>query len=145
MWKYRSTNDWDNISLHDCRFTHISEGENDITFELAEGYWIWDTNEQNPYKKILGTDKSRLTLTNAAFIKAEVEGQAMAWEDYCLKINSGEWKFECINENYNDQKCVYEGWVWFHGEPYHFDCRLEFTFQNAVYHWNKICENRTWQ
>lgn len=142
MWKFQSIDDWDAISLHDCRVTHISEQDNDISLHFSDGYWIIETNIQNPYNKTFGTNNSQLTFVNSYCKKINVDNKQIAWDEFCSKINSNQWEFECITESYINKKCNYEGWVWFDESPYHLDCFLEFSYHNVIYSWNKICEDR---
>ncbi|MCL2779815.1 MAG: hypothetical protein FWD73_17630 [Polyangiaceae bacterium] len=59
-WKYRAINDFASICLHDCWVTHIGEQGNAIIFGFSDGFWIVETNVQNPYKRTLRTGKSKL-------------------------------------------------------------------------------------
>jgi len=144
MWKYEAVNNWGTISLHDCRITEITEIEKDIVFAFSDGYWIIETNTQNPYKKTLGTNSSSLTLTNAKCEKVEIDNKAITWSEFCLKVNVDKWEFECITESYSNNKCTYEGWIWFDNKPYHLDCCLEFSIDRVIYNWNEIMEDRPW-
>lgn len=144
MWKFQAINDWDTISLHDCQVTCINEQDNNISLHFTDGYWIIESNSQNPYKKTLSTNDSLLTFMNACCEKVKVDNKQMTWEEFYSKINSSKWKFECITENYTNRKSTYEGWVWFNKKPYHLDCFLEFSYHDVIYNWNEICEDRPW-
>lgn len=145
MWKFEAVDEWSTISLHDCRITGINTHDNNIALDFADGYWIVETNPQNPYNKTLATDENaRLTLQQACCTKLTVDDQPADWPEFCTKLNSGIWEFECITESYKGGQCVYDGWLWFDSEPFHRDCHLEFTFKSIVYNWNKLCEDRPW-
>lgn len=145
MCKYKAIDEWGTISLHDCRITSIHEDGDNIICRFAEGYWIVETNAQNPYKKTLGTnDNAQLTLINARCEKIMVDEKEMTWEEFCAYINIDAWEFECITEEHAHQKCIYYGWLWFNEEPFHRDCELHFNCQHVEYAWNDICEDRPW-
>lgn len=145
MWPYEAIDAWGSISLHDCRITGICVQDNNIICDFAEGYWIAETDPRNTYKKTLGTDdNSQITLTAAYCEKVEINDTLSAWDEFCTKINAGEWEFECITSEYDHNKWTCDGWVWFDDEPFHLDCRLEFVFKHIIYNWNTICADRPW-
>ena len=144
MWKYKGMDQWDTISLHDCRITTICAKDKDILLGFAEGYWIVETNPQNPYGKTLRTGEAELAFTGAKCEKVEVDDKEMLWGEFCQKINSENWEFECITEEFQEGKCVFWGWVWAKGNPIHQNCHLHFSFDHRIYHWNLILEDRPW-
>ncbi|MCL1918220.1 MAG: hypothetical protein FWG14_07885 [Peptococcaceae bacterium] len=145
MWKYEAVNEYNTISLHDCYIMHIDEQDGNIIFSFERGFWIIETNNKNPFHKTLRTeDGAKLTLTNANCVEILFEDKNISWHEFCRRINADEWKFECIHDNYTANQCAYEGWIYFDKEPYHMELGLKFTFGDAIYHWNEICENRPW-
>lgn len=137
-------NEWDTISLHDCRINFIAEENHNITFHFVDGYWITEKNSHNVYKKTLGTDdKAQVTMKDAHCNSIVVNDEIISWHEFSRKINDSEWEFECVSETYGEI-AVYDGWIWFQKEPYHFESKLQFTYSQMVYEWNSICEDRPW-
>jgi hypothetical protein len=89
-------------------------------------------------------DKAKLTFTNISGLKIMLDGKDFTWDEFCQKINSGQWEFECIDEKYESSQCLYEGWVWFDREPYHQELLMSFSYGDAVYQWDTIREDRPW-
>jgi len=146
VWKFQAEYEYGAISLHDCHITSIVEKDNNIELYFADGYWLSEANNQNPYKKILRTDASCLTLLNANCEDIFFGGTKLSWDKFCSNITSGQWSFECITECYAGNKSVYSGWIWteegfYQPNP---ECNIWFTFQKLVYNWNNICEDRQW-
>jgi hypothetical protein len=158
LWNYTSKNDWENMSLHDCRIMKISILDTDTVFEFNDnGFWITETNNQNPYKRTLRTEKSQLTLTNCHCITLKITERQwllskflrnkkvhIPWLDLCSKINANEYQFEFINEIHQKGLVRYEGILHSNNEPYSLNCQLKFRFDEMVYGWNKIDENKPW-
>jgi len=142
---YHAVNEWETISLHDCRIIKIQRDKQNITCYFKDGFWITENNRQNDYEKTLATDdESQIIFINSHCDRVEVNNNEISWETFFQKVNSLEWEFECISEEYSEKGCIYDGWVWFDQEPYHYDARLRFVFDELHYGWNKICENRVW-
>lgn len=156
MYKFSDNNENDDIILHDCRATHISSDGNILTFEFEDGFWIGENNKQNPYGKILCTDKAEVKFTlpdedilsnvtvyifteeNSKTIREEWE-----FEEFIRKINNGmELEFLYPYKGYDS--IIYKCWLWFDEEPYHKSCELIIYENEITYHWNNICENKTW-
>jgi len=143
MWKYDAINEQSTISLHDCRITHIDEQNGNISFSFMDGFWIVETNAQNPFQKTLRTeDGAKLTLTNANCVMVVMEKKIIRWHDFWQKINGGEWQFECIHENYTAGQVKYDGWIWFKEKPCHRNSSLKLNYDDAIYQWNEIREDR---
>ena len=146
MWKFQASYEYDAISLHDCRITNIATNGSNIILNFADGYWISQTNPQNPYGKTLKTDASCLVLVGGDCKDIVFGGKKFSWDEFCSNINSEKWNFECITECYSDNKLVYAGWIWI-GERYHQpnpECHIWLEFQSLIYNWDIICEGRQW-
>ena len=146
MWKFQANYKYGEISLHDCRITSIAESNGDIILNFEDGYWVTTTNPQNPYGKVLRTDASRLVLVGGSCEDVIFNGKKFLWDEFCSKINSGKWSYECITECYTDTKIVYHGWVWERKRSHQPDpeCQIWLTYQSLIYNWNKIREDRQW-
>ena len=154
MWNFQAVDNWRTISLHDCRLTNIVKQNDNIILNFSDGFWIVETNKQNPHKKTLRTnDNSQLTLIKSACSRILVEEhktfpavwREITWNEFCKNINSGKWEFECIRELYAySQECIYQGEIFSDKAPFHVGCQIEFEFLKILYEWNIICEDRPW-
>jgi len=109
-------------------------------------YMIVESNPQNPYNKTTKTGTSSLTLVNANCADVVFGGKNFSWDEFCSRINSGKWNFECITECYSNNKSVYVGWVFVGDVCYtpNPECHIWFTFQDLIYNWNVIHKGRRW-
>lgn len=160
MWKYTAINDYPNISLHDCHIVKVHIDLSDIVFEFNDkGFWIMENNSQNPFKKTLRTDKSEVRFrgidvdstriylfkTYHLFKKAVLTRRIeLTLEQFAKKINNGEWEFEFVDELYAWSRAGFDGYVWFNKKPYEYECQIRLFFNEMIYSWNKICEDRPW-
>ena len=65
-------------------------------------------------------------------------------EYFATQINNGRWQFEFVDELYAWHTAVFNGWLWFDKKPYHLECQLQLSFEDMIYSWNKIWEDRSW-
>jgi len=146
MWKFKSSYKYGAISLHDCKITNIIKHGSNIELHFEDGFWLSCENSQNPYKKTLRTGESCLILINANCEDVIFNGIRFSWDEFCENINSKQWNFECITECYREGKSVYAGWIWTEKGVYrpNPDCHLWFTFEEMIYNWNDIREDRVW-
>jgi|GEM_PF-2222494 len=146
MWNFEASYKYGDFSLHDCRITGIENNHGNIILNFSDGYWIIESNPQNPYNKTIKTGASSLTLVNARCEDIIFGGKKFSWNDLVQNINSGKWSFECNAECYSDNKSVYLGFVCV-GKVYYTpnpECHIWFTFQELVYNWNTVHKGRRW-
>lgn len=140
--------------------TKVAVDNKDIIFEFDDnGFWVIENNKHNPFGKTLRTDKSELRFVNCdsdftsiyifkvfyLFRKPVLTNRIeISLEDLTSQINSGKWQFEFIDELYAWDKAEFNGWLWFGKKPYHMECQLQLSFEDMLYSWNKICEDKPW-
>lgn len=158
MFHYQAINEWDSISLHDCYVTKIQKQDDLLTFFFDDGFWIIETNPQNPYKKTLSTSASMLQFknpqqANLSFCKPETNKEKLfaqknaplSLDVLINRLDADEWACEIITENHSDWKHGwYYGWFHFKAAPFHIPFELSLSFEEVRYTWNEICENRPW-
>lgn len=149
MSKQCSINSWNIISLHDCRVTHIKQFQQNIVLIFSEGFWLKADHPENKSGKIIGTDKSQVTLKQGKFDEILLQNDlnqslfdTISSEQFINKIISSEWEFEIIDESFQDHKVTYSGWVWFEREPFHKDCQITCSFGEVEYCWCGLMEDR---
>lgn len=157
MWKYSAINDYNNISLHDSSAVNASIENNDITLTFEDGFWILKTNNKNPYKKTLRTDQSQILFHKIGFSfsniylfkelevfrkKIYTRRIKISFEEFCRKIDSGEWEFEFVDEAYGYNRAVFDGFVYTKNRHYSTECQITLSYKEMIYSWNEIREDR---
>jgi hypothetical protein len=153
-------NAYPNIILHDCIIEKVMIENEIITFEFDDsGFWIGADNPQNPYQKILRTDKAEVKFTDCdldfssvrvfkqkRFIRKTIFTTAnnISLYDFASLINSGKYRFEFVDEYYASRSAMFGGYLRTERKPYHVECQLEMRYTDMIYSWNRICEDRPW-
>lgn len=160
MWKYNVKNAYPGIILHDCRIVKVWKDNCDIVLEFDNnGFWIVGDNKDNPFGKTLRTDKSEIRFANYEaddvqiyiFKTFHLFGKSILTkrievplDKFITGINGGKWQFECVDELYAWNRACFKGYVWLGKRPYHYECQINLFFNEMVYSWNKICEDKPW-
>jgi len=162
MWKYFSISDCDKInlhnaiSLHDCYVTKII-ADKDLMFEFSDGFWIVETNKQNPYGQTLRTDKSQIYFTEFdidniyIFKKFSILRRIIrtsrievSLEKLISNINSGKWQLEIIDEFHKGSNVLFNTSLYLENRSKHMECQIIIEYKKMNYFWNNICEDRPW-
>ena len=163
MWKFTSENDYNNIILHDCVVEKVTLEGNDLVIEFNDnGFWIGEKNNQNPYKKLLRTEKSELRFVdfdidnidihifkryNFFRIFHHVSRVDISFEELISNINSGKWRFEFLYEYYAGVEtlgAIFDCWINVTNKQKSYDCQIKLGCSKMIYSWNKIDEDATW-
>lgn len=160
MWKYSAKNAYPGIILHDCRIIKVRIDGRDLVFEFDDsGFWVLEDNKQNPFGKTLRTDRSEVRFTNydAASVQIYIfkrfylfgkliltKRVEVGLDEFALEINRGKWQYECVDELYAWRRACFNGYVWLDRRPYHYECQINLFFDEMLYSWNKICEDKPW-
>ena len=155
MWKYSSENDTDHILFHDSFITDIDIDGNDLILKFDDGFWLLDSNKQNPYGKILRTGKSQTRLSNFEIIDIYLFSEMNFFRKTLLitrknislviflsKIKSNIWKTEIIEEFFDKNNFIFYGFI---SEKKHTkEIEFKTMYSKITYYWNEIKENREW-
>lgn len=153
MYKYFDKNENDDISLHDCRATSILFSRKKLTFTFPDGFWVGETNNQNPYGKALCTDESVVEfkllhedITIYIFTEEKDKTIREEWElkEFADRINKRTWELEFLYSYKGYHSIIFECMIWFDEAPYSKECVLIISTDDITYGWNDICENKTW-
>ena len=152
MYSYTDNNRNDDISLHDCRATEITVKEGYLSFLFEKGFWVLESNRNNYNECISYTDKSEVkfkTLSKdtesdvTVYIFTDIkESDKSIRETLTLNSlkemldNGMELEFLYSYRGYNSY--IFECWLWFDYEPYHKECVLIISAEDAVYSWNEL-------
>lgn len=150
MYKYIDNVD-DNISLHDCRASHISVNDGAVSFVFDNGFLVGANHKLNPYEEPMYTDKSDIRFYLLSkdtkndimiYIFTNESGRTFreecSLEDFMSMINSGSAELEFLYSYKGYQSVVFECWLWFDEEPYHKECVLIISEDKAACYWNKF-------
>ncbi|MBE6868217.1 MAG: hypothetical protein E7494_05570 [Ruminococcus albus] len=152
MYKYSHTNEDNSISLHDSRAAKISFDSGVLTFIFKDGFYVTERNVNNFHKKLCYTGRSEVgfktlskdidqDLTVYIFTATDSEKRAIrdeiSYAEFAQMLDSGmELEFLYAYKGYRSY--VYECWLWFDKEPYHKECVLMISADEAVYKWNEL-------
>ncbi len=160
MWKYSTKNDYPIIILHDCCIENITIDGHNIVFDFDEnGFWVSGNSKYNSDEKTLRTDKSEVQFTNCDFdfIRIYIYNTyrifgkpfftrriELPLKKLSTLINSRKWQFEFIDELYAWHEAFFIGLLRSKSKPYHIECQIHFSYEDMLYCWNKVCEDRPW-
>lgn len=157
MWKNADKNVNHSISLHDCRATSMSVQEHALLFHFDDGFWVSPTDKRNPFGNIVRTDKSEIQLVRFEVSDIHIFKEVRVFhrmvstkrvsfslEKLMANINSGKWELEFVYEYHAHKGVLYQCWIWMKQPPYHMECQIVIDCEEIEYHWNNLCEDRTW-
>ncbi len=160
MWNYSTSNSYPNIILHDCIVEKIRIEETNLIFTFNDnGFWINKDNVHNPFGQILRTGRSELKVVNIdmdytdinIFEKVRLFNKPIltklkniSLNDFISKVNCGEWRFEFVNEYYAFHSAMFCGYLHSSKSSYSIYTQIEIMYDEIIYYWNKIYEDRTW-
>ena len=160
MWKYRDEAE-NQISLHDCRATQITVGENKICMGFADGFWILSNTLYNPSGETLKTTRSQITfylntqyadeVEIAVFRRKQLRGKKisvrefrnLAWLMKMVNGNGAQLEFIDEYQNYGDR--LYRGYLKAKRPPCSLECEIEIPWIEKIeYCWNEIDPENVW-
>lgn len=158
MWNYTSKNSYPDIILHDCMIEKASYKDNNLRFLFDDsGFWIGKDNSDNPHKQILRTGQSEITFVNVDTITIRIfddvrlfnrtiftKVKEVSVDTFSSQINSGNIKFEFVDEYYARWDAMFCGYMRFHNKPYFRYAQIEISCDEIIYCWNEIYKDRTW-
>lgn len=152
MFKYSDNNENNSISLHDDRAAKVSFDSGVQTFVFEDGFTVCENNPNNYLKKLCYTDRAEVDfktlskdidqdLTVYVFTETDNERRKLRDEipfaEFAHMLNNGmELEFLYAYKGYRSY--VFECWLWFDYEPYHKECVIMISADEAVYKWNEL-------
>ena len=104
-----SRNRGKNISLHDCRATHIRLSDDEITFVFPDGFWVWGDHDEIHLDDMVRTDTAEVTVKlcgNGAedvypyvFTSIGIDKDVRVFYDaerLVKEVNEGNWQLELL-------------------------------------------------
>ena len=154
MYKY-SDNNTDNFSLHDCRATKLIIGENSLTFEFEEGFWV--IGKGTMLNQYTGRSEVGFTISSdkpewaiSVYLIKYLDTDEDSEEDRALRtgmpldklaelLNNGA-ELEFLDEYKGYGKYYYECVLW-HPKgtvPRTEDCQIYISAKDITYRWNEV-------
>jgi len=161
MWKHREEAE-EQISLHDCRVTHIITEEDRILMGFADGFWLIQKTAYNPAENTLKTTRSQLVFhldpqyadeaEIAVFRQKQLRGKKwVAVREYrdlkwlMTMINQHGAQMEIIDEYGRYGNRLYRCILRMKKPAYRVECEVELpTIRRIEYCWNEIDPERIW-
>lgn len=156
MWKFTAKNEYDTITLHDCRATHMWVDGRDLVVDFLDGIWLVEDNRQNPYGKTLRTDAAQVRFLDCKIDSLYVYKEfrffgRIVWtkqielepNELIEKTNSGEWKLEFLYEYRGCGGYRFDCWIW-HQKGHPQECQLTLQCTDMECYWNRLRQDRVW-
>lgn len=147
-------NSYPDIILHNCLVTKMENNNGDLNIEFKDGFWIVGKSQYSGLEETVATDLSKISFVDCDFedIKISlfleyglfhktfiIRRKFISLEKLILKINSGEWKLEIIDEYYGYRSTLFNCAVHSRKKPYYLDCQIEIGYYNdLIYKWNSL-------
>lgn len=161
VWKYKETNAYDSISLHDCRTDDIRIEGKDLVVNFPDGFWITPVSKHIKHDRPLKTGPSQLRFIcngvdcvvdsidlykTAYLFRKPIFCKRIQYSisDFLSLINSGKYELEFIYEYHQSFCALYKCWIWRNGRGMAFECQIELTAKSIEYCWNEIRKAREW-
>lgn len=156
-----------NISLHDCRATHILLSDDEITFVFPDGFWVWGDHDEIHLDDMVRTDTAEVTVKlcgNGAedvypyvFTSIGIDKDVRVFYDaerLVKEVNEGNWQLEFLYRYDGGPYLRFDCLLWF-GEPYargacDKECDLRFDVAQVpeseliTYSWNHYRPDAKW-
>ena len=146
MYKYSHTNEDNSISLHDSRAAKISFDSGVLTFIFEDGFYVSERNLNNFHKKLCYTGRSEVGFKTYSgdidqdlivYIFRRTIRDEISYAEFAQMIDNGmELEFLYAYKGYRSY--VFECWLWFDSEPYHKECVIMISADEAEYKWNEL-------
>lgn len=148
-WLHRAANAHNEISLHDCRATHLTVCGDRIEFDFDSGFTLVSGTALNPSGRNADTGRSALVFPKAeAEFHLHTEHSLFRRNIFTIrrqiplsllaeKLKSGSWELEFIHEYYGYHSALFLCCIWQKHKPYHIDCQLELCCKEIEYYWNE--------
>lgn len=157
MWKYTEVNQWNTISLHDCRSDSIHIDGNDLIVDFPDGFWILPQNQHSSYSLAVKTGPSQLCFKDYAMDAVRLYKTTRLFRcpilcrriciepDQLLeKVNDGKHELEFLWEFQGGTPRLYQCWLWRNNRGLEAECQFEITASAIEYQWNEILPDRVW-
>lgn len=157
-WIFTAEDVYPKIFFHDCYVDEAYMEGQDLVLTFGEdGFWVGADYEQNPFKKLLRTDKSQVRFVHVDTEFAELSlfkthrlFRRQLWEtrihisldDWVACIGRGRWQFEFVEELCAWRECFFSGVM--HGKRKYDEWQMHLRYEKIQYFWNRICEDRPW-
>ena len=145
------------ISLHDCRAGKMNYEKGTLSFLFADGFWVLPDHPENQSEDLVRTNSSQvdfrmideeIEVVQIYVFKENRSGKVIReeWEleNFIHAVNDGSFEVEFITKYDGYQSFLFQCWVWFDCEPYHYECEIILRAENITYCWDSLNDKRVW-
>ena len=161
MWKHTELDEYNTISLHDCKATSISMEGSDLIFDFPDGFWITPASNHIIHDFPIKTGPAQLCIhgifEEASFFAIDIYKTIRIFGKpiFCYRlqpdypmflkmIQTGKYDLEFITEYHASISAIYQCWIWKKNSGVYAECQFELTAKSIEYRWNEIRYDREW-
>ena len=135
-----TSNNMNEISIHDCAATGIEKGSNSISFYFSKGFYCILKD-----KTAVHTSEGEMEITFEEeditfFVFRPNRRRQLVREDctaeFISRVNSGEWRCEFFASFQGYHRILLQGAVFFDKAPYSMDFELDLSADSVSFSWN---------